>query len=346
VAGNLHDTAHSAIALLGPTAAGKTAAAIALAQACNGEIISIDSALVYRGLDIGSAKPTAAERAQVPHHLIDVRDPTEVYTANDFVSDARRLMAEIASRGRTPILAGGTMLYYKALRDGLADLPQADATLRAELDADARQLGWPALHARLATLDPVTAARLAPNDAQRIQRALEVCLLSGEPMSALLEAQKLEAQHASTTAGDASPEIFTIALRPEPDVVASRAVLHARIVARFDAMLHAGFLDEVQALRARGDLHPDLPAMRAVGYRQAWSFLDGEYDTATLRERAIAATRQLAKRQLTWLRSLQQQGRIDVVVNCLDPSAVALCAAQHLHAAGHIQPKTSPVRTA
>lgn len=329
------------IAVLGPTAAGKTAAAIALAQACNGEIISIDSALVYRGLDIGSAKPSAEERARVPHHLIDVRDPLEVYTANDFVTDARRLIASIQARGRTPVLAGGTMLYYKALRDGLAELPQADAALRAELDADALALGWPALHARLASLDPITAARLAPNDAQRIQRALEVCLVSGAPMSALLEAQK-----ALTAGKDATPDIFTIALRPEPDVVACRAILHARIAARFDAMLADGFLDEVRALRARGDLHPDLPAIRAVGYRQAWACLDGDYDMVTMRERALAATRQLAKRQLTWLRGLQLQGRIDHVVNCLDPLAVDQCAALRPQATGRSQAKSRPITSA
>jgi tRNA dimethylallyltransferase len=304
-----------------------------MARACHGEIISIDSALVYRGLDIGSAKPSAEERALVPHHLIDIRDPTEVYTAADFVSDARRLISEIRSRGRTPVLAGGTMLYYKALRDGLANLPQADPALRTELDADARQLGWPAMHARLAKLDPVTAARLAPHDAQRIQRALEVCLVSGATMSTLLAAQSAGA--AAPAEHDVAHGMFTVALRPHPETAEARSRLHERITARFDAMLAGGLLDEVQALRARSDLHPELPAIRAVGYRQAWACLEGEYGSletgdkdaafAGLRERALAATRQLAKRQLTWLRGLQSQGRIDAVVNCLDPQATQEC---------------------
>ncbi len=300
-------------ALLGPTAAGKTAAALAIARAFPVEIISVDSALVYRGLDIGSAKPSADERAAVAHHLIDIRDPRDAYSAAEFADDARRLVREIAARGRLPVLVGGTMLYYKVLVEGISRLPAADPRLRAELDAEAARVGWPALHARLAQLDPVTAARLAPNDAQRIQRALEIQSLTGQPMSVLL---------AAPTAGAGLP-LHAIALEPS-----DRALLHARIAERFDAMLDQGFLDEVRDLRARGDLHRDLPSMRAVGYRQAWEYLDGDYGAGpaartAMRERGIAATRQLAKRQLTWLRSLPMHTRID----CLADDAAEQCIA-------------------
>ncbi len=291
----------AAVLLLGPTAAGKTAAALAIARHRPVEIISVDSALVYRGMDIGTAKPTLAERAAVPHHLIDILEPTESYSAAQFAADARGLIATIRARGRLPLLVGGTMLYAKALLEGLHDLPQADAALRARLEDDARALGWPALHARLAGIDPPTAARLAPTDAQRIQRALEVYAITGEPLSALL------ARPAG--GGIALP---VIALEP-----GERAGLHARIAQRTDAMLAAGLLDEVAALRARGDLHPGLPAMRCVGYRQAWAHLAGDGDAAMLRERTIAATRQLAKRQLTWLRAMP--GR--QVVDCLRADA-------------------------
>ncbi len=294
-----------AVALMGPTASGKTAAALALARQVPAEIISVDSALVYREMDIGTAKPTPEERASVPHHLIDILDPAESYSAMQFRQDALRLVAEIQARGKLPLLVGGTMLYFKALQDGLDDLPQADPQLRAQLDREAAESGVPALHARLAQLDPETAARLKPNDSQRIQRALEIIALTGQPMSQLLaKAPKAELPF----------RLLPIALEP-----AERSVLHERIAARFDAMLQepGGLLDEVRRLRARGDLHLGLPSMRCVGYRQAWEYLDGQYDMATLREKGIAATRQLAKRQLTWLRSMPQR----IVVDCNDAHA-------------------------
>lgn len=296
-----------AIGLAGPTAAGKTAVALAFAREVPLEIVSVDSALVYRGMDIGTAKPTAEERAAVPHHLIDILDPAEPYSAARFAADARRLIGEIHARGRLALLAGGTMLYFKALREGLAAMPESDPALRAHLDARAAAEGWPALHAELARVDPATAARLAPTDAQRIQRALEVYLQSGRPLSAW---------HA-----DARPEGLALPLVSlEP---ASRAWLHARIAQRFDTMLAAGFVDEVRALRARGDLYPQLPSMRSVGYRQAWAALDAG-DLAPLREAGIAATRQLAKRQLTWLRSLP--GRRVVTADAADAMPCALAA--------------------
>ncbi|AZG13484.1 tRNA (adenosine(37)-N6)-dimethylallyltransferase MiaA [Cupriavidus pauculus] len=301
------------VCLLGPTASGKTAAALALAARRPVEIISLDSALVYRGMDIGTAKPTPGELASVPHHLIDIIDPLDSYSAAQFVTDAERLVDDIRARGRTPLIVGGTMLYYKALTQGLNDLPQADPALRAELDALAAARGWPALHAMLAEVDPVTAARLAPNDAQRIQRALEIFRLSGQPMSALLARQA----DARTFAGAADARYRVIALEPS-----DRAVLHARIAARFDAMLEGGLLDEVKALRARGDLHLGLPSMRCVGYRQVWEYLDGDCDFASMRERGIAATRQLCKRQLTWLRSTPER----VSVDALAPDYVAQVA--------------------
>ncbi|MFA7241161.1 MAG: tRNA (adenosine(37)-N6)-dimethylallyltransferase MiaA [Sulfuricellaceae bacterium] len=285
---------------MGPTASGKTGVAVELVRDLPCEIVSVDSALVYRGMDIGTAKPDAATLALAPHHLIDLIDPTASYSAAQFCIDALRLMAEITARGNIPLLVGGTMLYFKALLHGLNALPQADANLRAELDEKARRLGWPALHAELARLDPVTAARLEPADAQRIQRALEVCLLSGLAMSALLE-HPIES--------DLPYRIIQIALEP-----GDRAVLHRRIAERFDAMLAAGLVDEVQRLRLNYPLNPSLPAMRCVGYRQAWQYLDDEFDLATLREKGIAATRQLAKRQLTWLRGMEGLRRFD----CLD----------------------------
>ena len=287
------------LALAGPTASGKTAAAVALAQALYAEIVSVDSALVYRGMDIGTAKPTQEERGGVPHHLIDIRDPLQPYSAAEFAADATRVIAEIHARGRVALLAGGTMLYFKALFDGLAAMPAADAAVRAELDAEAAQRGWPAMHAELAKVDPATAARLAPNDSQRIQRALEVWRLTGRPLSAWHATKK--------GAADAVSMRPTALFSLEPQ---ERAWLHARIAQRFGAMLDAGLVDEVKALRARGDLSPDLPSMRCVGYRQTWEALDaaersgGAIDLDALRERGIAATRQLAKRQLTWLRSM------------------------------------------
>jgi tRNA dimethylallyltransferase len=278
-----------AILLAGPTASGKSAVAMAVAARFPVEIVSVDSAQVYRGMDVGTAKPSTDERARVPHHLIDIVEPTDAYSTARFRDDARRLADEIRARGRIPLLVGGTMLYFKALLEGLADLPAADPTVRAAIDRDAAARGWPALHAELARLDPRTAARLEPNDAQRIQRALEVHRLTGEPMSAQL-----------ARVGDAAdfPHV-AVALIP-----ADRAALHARIAARFDAMLSSGLLDELAALRTRYALHEALPAMRCVGYRQAWAVLEGNMPRAELRDRGIFATRQLAKRQLTWLRSL------------------------------------------
>jgi tRNA dimethylallyltransferase len=278
------------LCLAGPTASGKSAAALAIADALARtrpvEIVSVDSAQVYRGMDIGTAKASAAERAAVPHHLIDILDPAEAYSAARFVADARRLIGEIEARGRLPLLVGGTMLYFKALFDGLDAMPAADAAVRAALDAEAQRDGWAALHAELARVDPASAARLAPGDTQRIQRALEVHRISGVPLSAW---------HNGPGSG-ARPAL--IALEPR-----DRGWLHARIAERFAAMLDAGLVDEVRALRRRSDLHAGLPSMRAVGYRQAWAALDGG-DLGALAATATAATRQLAKRQLTWLRSM------------------------------------------
>ena len=287
------------LAIAGPTASGKTAAALAIARHLQGrmpvEIISVDSALVYRGMDIGTAKPSAAEQAQLPHHLIDIRDPLQAYSAAEFVADAQRLITDITARGALPLLVGGTMLYFKALVDGLDAMPPADPAVRARLEAFATAHGWPALHARLAEVDPPTALRLPPTDSQRIQRALEVFEITGQPLSSFhTRAEKSP----DGTAGKAPP--FTL-LSLEP---ADRSWLHQRIAQRFDAMLADHFLDEVQALRARGDLHADLPSMRCVGYRQAWEALDGSIPMAELRDRGIYATRQLAKRQITWLRSM------------------------------------------
>ena len=284
------------ICLAGPTASGKTAAALAIARAHPVEIISVDSALVYRGMDIGTAKPTAAELASVPHHLINIRDPLQAYSAAEFVQDAQNLIQDIAARNRLPLLVGGTMLYFKALFDGIDPMPPAQPALRAAIEAEAQHKGWPAMHAELAQVDPVTAARLAPADSQRIQRALEVYRASGLPISHF---------HARSAA-PAPSTVPLISLEP-----LDRAWLHARIAQRFDAMLAAGFIDEVRALRARGDLHPELPSMRCVGYRQAWETLDGLWGMDSLRERGIAATRQLAKRQITWLRAMPQRQVVD-----------------------------------
>ena len=315
------------LALAGPTASGKTAAALAIAQALVHmhpvEIISVDSALVYRGMDIGTAKPSAVELAAVPHHLIDIRDPLNAYSAADFVREATQLISEIHARGHLPLLVGGTMLYFKALFEGLDDMPKADAAVRAAIEAEAQVKGWAAMHAELARVDPITAARLNPADAQRIQRALEVYRISGQPMSVLHTAKKTTAQNLEDT--------LLISLEPQ-----DRAWLHTRIAQRFDAMLSSGFLDEVRALRARGDLNPNLPAMRCVGYRQAWEYLDAQEGKALvsplhwnnsnaevnalaeLRDKGIFATRQLAKRQLTWLRSMPQRR----VVACDAPDAL------------------------
>ena len=293
----------SAVALVGPTACGKSALAMQLARQLPLEIISLDSAQVFRGMNVGTAKPSAAERALVPHHLLDIIDPTESYSAARFRNDALLLMNEIRARGRMPLLVGGTMLYLKALREGLSDLPQADAALRAELDTDAARLGWPAMHARLAQLDPLTAARLQPGDSQRIQRALEICLVSGEPMSTLL------ARKASPHAEDTQTAVPLQILTLEPS---NRARLHQAIASRFDRMLQDGLVEELRALRqTHPGLHAGLPAMRCVGYRQAWQFLEGELSAQELALRGLYATRQLAKRQLTWLRSMREVTRLD-----------------------------------
>ena len=282
-----------ALFILGPTASGKTALALNLAQQQPIEIISVDSALVYRGMDIGTAKPSAAEQAICPHHLIDIIDPTESYSAAQFAKDAESLIHAIHSRGRLPVLVGGTMLYVKALLEPLTPLPESNAEIRAQIDQEAHQLGWPALHAQLATIDPTTAARLEPNDAQRINRALEIYRISGKPMSQWLSEDTRE--HAL------SFQPILTALIPEP-----RAVLHERINQRFIQMLNHGFIDEVQTLRQRGDLHLGLPSMRCVGYRQAWEYLDGAYDDDELIAKGRAATRQLAKRQMTWIRGMPE----------------------------------------
>lgn len=278
-----------AIFLMGPTASGKTAVSLGLTLRFPLEIVSVDSAQVFRDMDIGTAKPDRATLEKFPHHLIDLISPEESYSAARFRADALRVMAEITARGRIPLLAGGTMLYFKALRDGLSDLPQADAELRRAIDEDAQQRGWPALHAELAALDPAAAARLKPTDAQRIQRALEVVRLTGAPLAESLARRSEPA---------APYRLIQLALLPS-----DRAVLHARIAQRFDAMLEAGLIDEVSALRRKYRLHAGLPSMRCVGYRQVWDYLEGQCDRAALREKGIAATRQLAKRQLTWLRS-------------------------------------------
>ena len=299
------------VALAGPTASGKTAAAMAIAKAHAVEIISVDSALVYRGMDIGTAKPTAAELAAVPHHLINIRDPLNAYSAAEFVLDAELLISDITARGRLPLLVGGTMLYFKALFDGLDDMPKADPRVRAVLALEALEKGWPALHAELAEVDAITANRLAPNDSQRISRALEVFRISGQPLSSFHQqsATKNIASYARNTGAG-----VLISLEP-----LERSWLHGRIADRFDAMLAAGFLGEVKALRARGDLNPDLPSMRCVGYRQAWKALDEKTPMTELRDKGIFATRQLAKRQITWLRSMPQRR----IVPCDAPDALA-----------------------
>jgi tRNA dimethylallyltransferase len=276
-----------ALVLAGPTASGKSALALRLAEHIALEIVSVDSEQVNRGMDIGTAKPSLAERARVPHHLIDLLDPAQAYSAARFASDAAAAIADINRRGRLALLVGGTMLYLKALREGLDPLPAADPALRAMIDAEAAVHGWPALHAQLARVDPVTASRLAPHDAQRVQRAIEVWRLTGRPLS---QVQGRRAQ----------PALALTLIALEPD---DRGWLHERIAQRFEQMLRDGLLDEVSALRARGDLSPRSPSMRCVGYRQAWTALDSG-EVGDLRERGIAATRQLAKRQLTWLRAL------------------------------------------
>lgn len=275
---------------MGPTAAGKTALALALAEALDAEIISVDSALVYRGMDIGTAKPSREELARVPHHLIDIRDPAEPYSAADFRQDAIAAMRAILARGRTPLLVGGTMLYFRVLRAGLAELPSADPGVRAAIAALAAQEGWAGVHRELARVDPESAARIRPTDPQRLQRALEVYRLSGRALSDWHREQP-------------PPAPLPCRLRPIAIAPAERAELHRRIALRFRAMLGQGFLEEVRALYARGDLDPSLPSIRSVGYRQAWEHIAGRIGYDEMQERAIMATRQMAKRQLTWLRS-------------------------------------------
>jgi tRNA dimethylallyltransferase len=307
------------VALAGPTASGKTAAALALASAHDIEIISVDSALVFRGMDIGTAKPSVRELAAVPHHLINIRDPLNAYSAAEFVSDAHRLMADISARGKLPVLVGGTMMYFKALFNGLDDMPKANPAIRAQLELEAFDKGWPALHEELAQVDPITALRLNPADSQRIQRALEVYRASGQPLSSFHTSKTIapSADYIRATDQNGTQKAFEspllISLEPQ-----DRAWLHQRIAQRFDLMLASGFMEEIIGLRARGDLHLDLPSMRCVGYRQAWEALDGLWPLAELRDKGIFATRQLAKRQITWLRSMPQRR----IVACDDATAL------------------------
>ena len=308
--------------MVGPTASGKSGIGLMVAHKVDVEIVSVDSALVYRGMDIGTAKPTVRQRSQIPHHLIDLMEPTDRYSAARFAADARQLIRDINARGRLPLLVGGTMLYIKALVDGLDAMPSTDPALRDALLAEGRDRGWPALHAELQKVDPETAARLKPNDSQRIQRAMEVWRQTGRPLSSFHTKG-----NTTSVGGGGLPPRALISLEPQ-----DRAWLHERIALRFDYMLDEGFLDEVHALRARGDLRPDLPSMRSVGYRQAWEALDaglqGDALRQALRETGVAATRQLAKRQLTWLRSMP--GR--TVFNAQDPAtadAVVDLVAQH-----------------
>lgn len=288
-----------AIFLMGPTAAGKTDLAIELTKVLPCELISVDSALVYRGMDIGTAKPSKELLTEFPHRLIDILDPAEAYSAADFRRDALQAMAEITARGKIPLLVGGTMLYYKALVDGLADMPAADPEVRGQIEEEAARLGWQALHEQLAVIDPESAARIHPNDPQRLSRALEVYRVSGQSMTALRQRQSAQSTEAAASGLQQLPyTVANLAIAP-----ANRQVLHRRIEQRFTLMLEQGFIDEVVALRARSDLHAGLPSIRAVGYRQVWDYLDGKLTSAEMRERGIIATRQLAKRQFTWLRS-------------------------------------------
>lgn len=304
----ISDLLPSAIFLMGPTASGKTGLAVELCQRFPLAIISVDSALVYRGLDIGTAKPDTETLRKAPHRLIDIRDASESYSAADFREDALREMASITAAGKVPLLAGGTMLYFRALEHGLSELPSADSAVRQQLESKAAEIGWPAMHEILRQKDPATAARIHPNDPQRIQRALEVIEISGRPMSELQE----------KSAGEPLQyRLHKIIVSPEP-----RSVLHQRIEQRFDQMIAGGFVEELKSLYARPDLHADLPSMRAVGYRQGWGWLEGLYSFEQMREKAIAATRQLAKRQLTWLRresgsiwyDLQSDGVVEEVI--------------------------------
>ncbi|CAM3784026.1 tRNA (adenosine(37)-N6)-dimethylallyltransferase MiaA [Polynucleobacter antarcticus] len=296
------------LCIVGPTGAGKTQIAMSLAEHAQSigltiEIISMDSALVYRGLDIGSAKPSKAEQSLVPHHLIDILEPTESYSAARFAHDAQRLCTEIRARGNIPIIVGGTMLYWRAWAYGLSALPPANPDIRAHLDAQGKSVGWPAMHAELTKVDPITAARLQPNDSQRVQRALEVYEITGQAMSTFLR----DAPSEDGREGSAIPEwINLVSLEPS-----DRARLHQNVEIRFDAMLQSGFIDEVKTLRANTNLHADLPAIRSVGYRQVWEYLSGEIDLEQMRYKSLAATRQLGKRQLTWLRAIAGRKTFD-----------------------------------
>jgi len=298
----------STICIVGPTGAGKTHLAMSLAEHAKTiglciELISMDSALVYRGLDIGSAKPTKAEQATVVHHLIDILEPTEVYSAARFAKDAKRLCEEIRNRGNIPVVVGGTMLYWRAWAHGLSTLPPADPEIRVRLEEQAKVIGWPAMHTQLAQVDPITATRLMPNDSQRVQRALEVFEITGKPMSALLA----ESPSEDGREGSAIPPwINLVSLEPS-----DRARLHLNLEKRFDEMLSSGLLEEVEALRKNTALHADLPAIRSVGYRQVWEYLDGQIDAEQMRYKALAATRQLGKRQLTWLRAIAGRNTFD-----------------------------------
>jgi tRNA dimethylallyltransferase len=296
-----------AIFLMGPTAAGKTDLAIELTKVLPCELISVDSALVYRGMDIGTAKPSKALLDAYPHRLIDILDPSQSYSAADFRTDALQAMAEITARGKIPLLVGGTMLYFKALLEGLADMPAADAEVRAQIEAQAASQGWQALHDELASIDPVSAARIHPNDPQRLVRALEVFRVSGMSMTAHREQQSAQSAQASASGRHQLPyTVANLAIAPT-----DRKVLHDRIAVRFRQMLDEGFVEEVVALRSRGDLHSNLPSIRAVGYRQVWDHLDGRLTRDEMQERGIIATRQLAKRQFTWLRSWQDLHWLD-----------------------------------
>ena len=292
-----------AILLMGPTASGKTGVALELARRFPIEIVSVDSAQVYRHMDIGTAKPDLDTRMKVPHHLIDVIDPTENYSAAQFRNDALELMADIVARGRIPLLTGGTMLYFKALREGLSELPGASADTRRVIDAMAANIGWPAIYRELERIDPRTAQRLDPNDSQRIQRAMEIFYVTGKPMSELI---------AAPTPSELPYRLISLALIP-----GERSLLHQRIAQRFELMLERGLISEVSNLRENYDLNPDLPSMRCVGYRQVWRYLDGEFGLAMLRERAVVATRQLAKRQLTWLRAMRDIREFDCLAGDL-----------------------------
>jgi tRNA dimethylallyltransferase len=300
---SIDKTLPKAIFLMGPTAAGKTALAMQLYDHLPCELISVDSALVYKGMNIGTAKPTAQEQSRYPHHLIDMIDPAQTYSAAQFRSDALSLMADITARGKIPVLVGGTMMYFNALVKGLAKLPDADEVVREQINQLAKQQGWPAVHAELALVDEVAAARLAPNDAQRISRALEVYKLTGKTITEHWSNQEIEQLPYS---------VLNLAVMP-PD----RKVLHQRIEQRFKIMLEQGFVEEVQALWARGDLNIDMPSIRCVGYRQCWMYLQGEIDRQTMIEKGVVATRQLAKRQITWLRSWKN-------LHSLDPQSTEL----------------------